>query len=1266
VHRAVRVQDDGGTGLQGPDADSAESDRRQSSDDAEYRVLIAAGASQGGAQHAAPLFLLIVGLAACSRAPAKEGGEGRDKLFTLLPSSYTGVRFANRLHESQDNNVFRYRNYYNGGGVAIGDLTGDGLPELVLTSNEGGPRLYLNLGHFQFRDVTDSAGIAEHDRWTTGVTLADVNGDGLLDIYVCHAGLKPGALRANTLYINQGMKDGVPRFKEMAAAYGIADTGYSTQAAFFDYDGDGDLDLFLIRNSPRPVSTIAVRNMRSVRDPLGGHELYRNDGGHFVNVSEQAGIFGPEIGFGLGIAIGDVNRDGRPDMYVANDFFERDYLYVNKGDGTFDEVLEKAMPVSSYFSMGVDIADINNDGWPDIYTSDMLPADDYRLKTTSNFEPWDVYEAKAREGFDHQLMRNMLQRNNGDGTFSDIGQLAGVARTDWSWAALIADFDLDGNKDIFVANGLAKDVTAQDYIAFLASNLTSLAATQGKRVDFMSLVKAMTSTRLRNYAFRNDGDLTFSNVSAEWGLDLPSFSNGAAYGDLDGDGAPDLVVNNVDDEVSVYRNNARALLPDNHYLQVRLQGDGANPFAVGARVTLYTGKQQFMQELEPTRGFQSSVDYVLTFGVGRVDTVDSLRVDWPDGRTSARLHVGTNQRITIGERDSSQLTPPRTTHPSLRSGQAHVQRTLFTDVTAETRVDFVHHEDDFVDFDREPLIPKMLSTEGPFVTVGDVNGDGLDDFFIGGAKGQPSALYVQRPNGTFVATNQALFEQDAISEDLGAAFFDANGDGKLDLYVVTGGDEFGGLAPPLEDRLYLGDGRGNFTRTTGQLPPLFGSGSRVAVSKNLVFIGGRVVPGRYGVNPPSTLLRNDGHGRFTDVTAEMAPDLARAGMVTDALWSDIDGDGRPDLVVVGEWMPITVFHNTGTQLVRQMPKGLEHSAGWWNRIIAGDFNGDGRTDFVLGNLGLNSRLHASPTEPARMYVKDFGYNGFPKQIVTCYEGGKSLPLVLRDELTAAIPYLKPKYPKYSDYAGQTVEQIFGSALSDAVVQQVETFASAIALSNPDGSYTLVSLPREAQLAPVYGILAGDFDRDGKLDLLLAGNFDGVQPEIGRLAASYGLFLRGDGHGGFTPVRAAESGFFVPGAARDIQRLHTRAGDLYVVARNNDRPLFFRAAPASARRPLALLRFDENHAVSAARSPLRGAGGITQHRDRLDVVRVDSVQVAGRVGAQRDTVHDDQGFLAPHDRGTATPDLDNRPAIRVAPERETGNARHQDLLERHPR
>src|SRR5436189_66912 len=1105
-------------------------------------------------------------LTGCSAAGDRASPPVDGHLFTRLPSTYTGVRFENRLTDTCDLNVFTYRNYYNGGGVALGDLTGDGLPEIVLTSNLGGTRLYLNEGKFRFRDVTEEAGLHSQG-WTTGVTLADVNGDGLLDIYVCHAGNVEGKLRANELYINQGLNaHGVPTFVEQAATYGIADTGYSTQAVFFDYDRDGDLDLFLIRNSPRPVSSFGLRNTRNVRDPLGGARLYRNDGGHFVDVSEQAGIFGSEIGFGLGVVVSDVNRDGWPDIYVSNDFFEHDYLYLNNRDGTFTEAVERAMPSVSYFSMGLDIADVNNDGWPDVYTTDMLPEDEYRLKTMSSFEGWDVYQAKLREGYHHQLMRNMLQLNDGNGTFSDVGQMAGVARTDWSWSALIADLDLDGYKDIYVTNGLAKDVTSQDYVAFLANRETMIQAASGKRVDFLRLINAMSSTPLPNYAFRNHGDSTFSNESAAWGLNTPSISNGAAYGDLDGDGALDLVVNNVNQEAFAYRNNARTLLK-NHYLQVRLDGEGGggNRFAIGAKVTLWSGGQQFFQEEEPTRGFQSSVDYVLTFGVGRRDTLDSVTVEWPDGRVSLLEHVATNQRLTVRQALGASLRQP-SGHPPSRGPQ---RLPLFTDVTDKVGLPYVHRENAFVDFDRERLIPKLLSTEGPFIAVADVNGDGLDDMFLGGAKGQPGALLMQQADGRFVRSNPGLFEQDAGSEDLGAVFFDADGDGHPDLYVVSGGSEFSDLAPALQDRLYLNDGRGNFRKATGSLPTEDASGSRAAAADYDgdgdvdLFVGGRVVPWHYGADPRSMLLQNDGHGHFTDVTKRLAPELERVGMVTDAVWRDVDGDGRPDLVVVGEWMPITIFHNAGGgKLVRVKTPGLEKSQGWWNRIVAGDFTGHGRVDFIVGNLGLNTRLRASASEPVTKYVKGFDRSGVSKQILSVYNHGTSYPIAMRDELIRALRYLKPRYPRYQDYAGQTVTDIFSAAeLADATVKQAHTFATALVRNNGDGSFTLNPLPLEAQLAPVYGILAQDVDGDGKPDLLLAGNFDGVQPEIGRMSASYGLVLRGDGRGRFTPVPAAQSGFMVPGQARDIQRVRTRRGDLYVVVRNNDHALVFRAAPS---------------------------------------------------------------------------------------------------------
>ena len=1078
-------------------------------------------------------------------------------LFTAMPSSFTGIRFENRLTETQELNVFVYRNFYNGGGVATGDVNGDGRPDVILGSNLKGPSLFLNEGGFRFRDITAASRLVTSKPWTTGLTLADVNGDGRLDLYVSHAGVGDADTRRNELWINEGNgADSVPRFSEQAAKYGIDDDGFTTHAAFLDYDRDDDLDLIVINNSPRPASSFGMRNTRMKRDHNGGDRLYRNDGGRFTDVSEKAGIFGPEVAFGLGLGVSDVNHDGWPDIYIANDFFEHDYLYINNRNGTFTESMQQQMPNSSYFSMGMDMADVDNDGQTDIYTTDMLPEDEYRLRTTSSFDGWDVYQAKLRNDYGHQFMRNMLQRNNGDGTFSDVGQMAGVARTDWSWSALLTDLDLDGRKDIYVTNGLLRDVTSQEYLAFVANTETAKTVTSGGTVDYMALTRAMSSTPIADYAFRNDGGMRFSNQAKAWGLDRANVSSGSAYADLDGDGALDLVVNNANLEAFVYRNNVRTILPANRYVRVQLQGRGMNRFAIGARVTLFSDTARFMQELLPVRGFQSSVEYPLTFGVGARERMDSVVVEWPDGRRSVQVGIATNATLMLSHVDAVIVPVARPAGPP----------PLLADVTATSGIGFVHLENEFVDFDRERLIPRMLSTEGPAAASGDVNGDGLDDLFIGGAKDQPGQLLLQRANGTFAASNAGLFEPDAISEDVGALFFDANGDRAPDLYVVSGGNEYSEGSSALQDRLYLNDGKGTFRKATDALPVEANSGSRAAAGDfdgdgDLdLFVGSRSVPWSYGLDPVSMLLRNDGRGHFTDVTSSIAPQLTRVGMVTDAVWQDVDGDRRMDLVVVGEWMPISVFRNTGSRLVPAAVRGLEQSRGWWNRIVAGDFNADGKMDFIVGNLGLNSRLRASPKEPATLFVKDFDGNGQVDQIVACYNQGRSYPLVLRDEMIKALPPLKVRFLSYTEYARAGVTDIFTpDDLGSALQKKVETFATSMMRNNGDGSFTLVPLPDEAQLAPVYGIAARDVDGDGIADLLLAGNFDGVKPDIARLSDSYGLMLRGAKDGAFTVVRRAGSGFFVPGQSRDILHLRSRDGERFVVARNSARPLVFRLA-----------------------------------------------------------------------------------------------------------
>jgi len=1100
------------------------------------------------------LLAAALALAAC--------GRGREpRLFELLPPQRTGVTFANRLPDDTAFNILNYMYYYDGGGVAVGDVNNDGLPDLYFTSNVGSNRLYLNKGDYRFEDVTERAGVADPDGWKTGVTMADVNGDGFVDIFVSAVDFLT-MHGHNVLYINNG--DGT--FTDRTKEYGLDYAGLSTQAVFFDYDGDGDLDMYLLTHSPHPERTPGPLARAATSRAGVSDRLYRNDGGHFVDVSDHAGLRRGAARYGLGVVASDLNGDGCPDLYIANDFQEDDFLYYNNCDGTFTESIATSVGHTSHASMGVDAADFNNDGRPDLMVLDMLPEHEQTLKTSANAESFDVYNLKLEAGYHPQYARNTLQLNRGHRRFSEIGYQAGVYATDWSWAPLFADLDNDGYKDLFITNGIYHRPNDLDYLAYVGMPVVQASLRDGMAGLARTLIGKMPQIPIANYAYRNNRDLTFTNQARAWGLEQPGFSNGAAYVDLNNSGALDLVVNRTDAPAAIYRNRARELTK-NHYLQIVLKGAGANTAGIGAKVILKqggTGGGVQLLEQMPTRGFQSSVDPRLHFGLGSAEQIDSLTVIWPDRRKQVLTHVAVDRTLTLSQQDATGARVGAAATAGARwaaGAAAPASAPLFSDVTDRLAIDFAHRENRFYDFHREPLIPHLLSTEGPALAIGDVDGNGRDDIYVGGAKWQAGRLFMQRPDGTFRASAQPAFQVDSLSEDVDAVFFDANGDGRPDLYVVSGGNEFEGDAAALQDRLYVNDGHGQFRRDSLALPRLSESGSCVVPGDfngdgHLdLFVGRRVVARHYGLTPRSYLLENDGTGHFRDVTLEKAPGLAEVGMVTSAAWVDYDHDGKLDLIVVGEWMPIRVFHQENGRLVdRTAEAGLAGTEGWWNSVTVADLNGDGRPDLVLGNLGLNSYLQGSPTEPARMYVGDFARNGTLEQILTFYKHGVSYPLAGRDELIGLIPRLARQYATYADFSAARVEDIFPAAeLAQATVREARVFASSVALNNGDGTLTLRPLPAEAQFAPIRAALVGDFDGDGRPDLLVGGNLYGVPPVLGRYDASYGLLLSGMGDGRFSSVDMERSGLVIDGQVRHMGLMRQAGGGrLIVVARNNDK------------------------------------------------------------------------------------------------------------------
>ena len=1093
------------------------------------------------------LFIILILFAACRNIKTIP------TQFTLQEK--TGIDFSNTIQNTTDFNIFSYRNFYNGGGVAIGDINNDGLADIFFTANMGSNKLYLNKGNWEFADISAKAGFVEKRDWSTGVVLVDINYDGWLDIYVCNAGYIDGKKPKCQLFINNHDLT----FTDKATEYGLTNEGgYTTHATFFDYDLDGDLDCFIINNSFIPVNTLNYANKRELRagdwpvaDFLkgGGDHLYRNDDGKFIDVSREAGIYGSLISFGLGVTVGDVNNDHYPDVYVSNDFFERDYLYINQKNGTFKDELEQLVQHTSLSSMGADMADVNNDGYPDIFTTDMLPDDDYRLKTTTSYESIDILRLKQKTGFYNQYTQNTLQINNGNGKFMETGFYSGVAASDWSWGGLIFDADNDGLSDIYVCNGILNDVTDQDFIDFFANDVMQKMALTGEKEKFDEIVNKMPSTPIPNKFFHNKGNLKFADEGNNRGFATPSFSNGAAYGDLDNDGDLDLVVNNVNQKAFIYRNNIREQQNGkDNYIGIVLKGNKKNTMAVGAHIKIYQGTQVISREIIPSRGFQSSVDYKQIIGLGN-GVADSMIIVWPDQTYTKYDKPVINKVLEIKQEKGQPVKEP---------DSAPIGSLLSPAISTFEK----HTEDDYIDFYNERNVPVMLSREGPQATTADVNGDGLVDVYIGGATGQPGQLYIQSKMG-FQKKIDTGFILNKGMEDAGVLFFDADKDGDADLFVGAGGNTQSMGSKMLRHRLYKNDSKGNFTEDIAAFPAN-NTNISVAIASDYdndgdddLFIGGRNTSMNYGTAASSSLLMNDGKGKFTDVTASIFPGLQNIGMVTAAHWADINGDKQKELIVVGEWMAPAIFTYRNNKF-EKLSTHMDDLSGWWKSAAVADLDGDGDNDLVLGNCGENFYLNPSPGKPVKLWINDFDQNGTADKIITRAINGKDVPVFMKRELTEQLPSLKKQNLKYVDYATKSVQQLFSkNAINNGEIRMFNYASSCIAINDGKGNFTVQALPPMVQLSCVNAILCTDLNRDGKIDLIMGGNDFNFLPQFSRMDASFGHVLLNKGKAQFNWLPSKESGLTIPGQIKDIKELMIKGERQFLFMQNDDYPVLYK-------------------------------------------------------------------------------------------------------------